>query len=262
MRCRDVMDQADSFLSNRLPVETRHEILRHTANCARCRAEIADRRRLRVALRSSLERTPSLRARPEFVASIGDRVRVAGKERRRATRRWHAGLVIAAGLLLALVPVAEWGRLGANQFATLARAAAGDHENCALHFRLNEKPISLEEAGRRFGPAYARLAALTPSPDRLPRGPVTVLERHACVFNGRRFAHIVLGYGGEAVSVLIVPGVDVPVPQAVQSIDGHQVASFRAAGYVVFVVSPFGSEETSRIAETMKAPARRALAGV
>jgi len=36
----------------------------------------------------------------------------------------------------------------------LARAAVGDHRIASLAFRLAEKPISLEEAAQRFGPAY------------------------------------------------------------------------------------------------------------
>jgi hypothetical protein len=39
-----------------------------------------------------------------------------------------------------------------------ARAAAGDHQNCAVKFNLAERPISLEEAGRRYGSPYGALA--------------------------------------------------------------------------------------------------------
>jgi hypothetical protein len=36
----------------------------------------------------------------------------------------------------------------------LSEAAAGDHRDCAIKFNLAEDPIDLEEAGRKFDPAF------------------------------------------------------------------------------------------------------------
>ena len=88
MECRDVRELADSFLSEQILVETTHDILRHLAQCPSCRAEIESRRRLRSALHGAFERSAELRPSPEFLASIGQRVREQESRHRRWTG-WH-----------------------------------------------------------------------------------------------------------------------------------------------------------------------------
>jgi hypothetical protein len=261
MQCRDVRELADSFLSEQLLVETTHEILQHLAGCPSCRGEIESRRRLRSAIRGAFERAPDLRASPAFLASIEHRLRER-HSRRQPPRAWRTLLAIAASLVLASGIVfagREW--IGASRFATLVRAAAGDHQNCAVRFTLNERPVSLEEAARRFDPAYKALIAVVPSPAALSHGDLVVLERHACVFDGRRFAHIVLRYRGNLVSVLVTPDRLARVPRELQSVDAAHVASFRVGRFAAFVVSPSSDEDTREIAAALVGPVAAALTG-
>ena len=75
-------------------------------------------------------------------------------------------------------------------------------------------------------------------------GPAHVLERHACVYGGRRFAHIVFEYRGERVSLLVtaaeggvqlaLPGQALPHVTSAGRIDDISVVSFRASGQMVF----------------------------
>lgn len=261
MDCRDVRELADSFLSEQLLVETSHEILRHLAGCPSCRVELEARRRLRTAIREAFERAPDLQARPEFLSSIGRRVR-ENAQQSRPRNTWRSVLAIAATLLLA-TGVGFGGRewLGASRFASLVRAAAGDHQNCAVRFTLKERPISLEEAAQQFDPAYRSLVTLTPAPTRLTQGDLTVLERHACVFDGRRFAHIVLRYRGALVSVLVTPDRLARVPAELQSVDGTHVSSFHVGRFAAFVVSPSSERETREIASAVVGPLTDALKG-
>jgi anti-sigma factor RsiW len=256
MECRDVRELADSFLSEQLLVETTHDILRHLAQCPSCREEIDSRRRLRTALRGAFERSPDLRAAPEFLASIGQRVHEQ-QSRRRSAWTWRPMMAIAASLLL-VTTVALGGRewLGAS----LLHAAVGDHQNCAIRFTLKEKPISLEEAAQRFDPAYLSLIALAPSPARLSNGELTVLERHSCVYDRRRFAHIVLRYRGTLVSVLVTPDRLARVPSELAA-DGTSVSSFRVGRFAAFVVSSASDAETREIAAAVAGPLKNALAG-
>ena len=251
MECRDIRELADSYLSEQLLVETTHDILRHLSQCPSCRTEIESRRRLRTALRGAFERSPDLRASPEFLTSIGQRVREQ-QSRRRTAWSWRPMMAIAASLLL-VTAVAFGGRewLGAS----LLHAALGDHQNCAIRFRLKEKPISLEEAAQRFEPAYRSLLAVAPSPARLSNGELTVLERHSCVYDGRRFAHIVLRYRETLVSLLVTG-----VPSEVAG-DGARVSSFRAGRFAAFVVSSASETEAREIAAALAAPVKNALAG-
>jgi anti-sigma factor RsiW len=261
MECREVRDLSESFIGEQLLVETTHDILRHLAQCPSCRAEMESRRRLRTAVRGAFERSPDLRASPEFLAGIGQRVRLQ-EDRRRPRSGWRSLLAIAATVLLvfgAAFGGREW--LGASRFTALAHAAAGDHQNCAVRFRLKERPISLKEAAQRFDPAYGALVAIEPSPARIAGGELTVLERHACVFDRRRFAHIVLRYRGTLVSVLVTPDRFAQVPPELLTIDAMHVASYRVGRFATFVVSSVSDQETREIAAAMAGPLRAALKG-
>jgi len=76
-------------------------------------------------------------------------------------------------------------------------------------------------------------------------GPAHVLERHACVYAGRRFAHIVFEYRCQRVSLLVTDveacrplalrGQAVPHVTSVGRIDDMPVASFRTSRQIVFV---------------------------
>lgn len=257
MECREVRELADSFLSEQLLVETTHQILAHLATCPSCRAEIESRRRLRTALRGAFERSADLQASPEFLASLGDRVRRQAAPAQ-SWRAWRPFLALAAGLVLA-VGVALGGRAWLG--ASLIRAAVGDHQNCAVRYALKERPISLELAAERFDPAYRSLIPLTPSPARLAAGELTVLERHSCVYDGRRFAHIVLRYHGALVSVLVTPDRLARVPRALVAAEGTHVSSFRIGRFAAFVVSSASEEDTHDVAGALAGPLNDALTG-
>jgi len=258
MHCRELLALADSYLADQLLVETNHAILRHLAECPQCRAEIEDRRRLRDALRGAFQRSATLQPSSEFLAAVGDRTRsIAG--RRDAGRSWRAALAIAAALILVATSFALQAWLSARRVAELTRAAAGDHRDCALQFRLSEQPISLEEAARRFDPVYRRFATVNPDAGRV-KGPLTVVARHSCVFQGRRFAHIVLSYHDQLVSVLVP--VDSPaLTSEIRTVDRERVIGFPTGRFTTFVVSAIAAEDLERVADAMRDPLSRALAG-
>src|SRR4029077_11423015 len=215
MECRDVREMADSFLGDELLTETNHEILRHLESCPVCRADLASRRELREGVRRAFDRAPDLGPSPEFVARLRTTLQsqVHQTPARRSVRSWGWWALAASVLLATGLGVAYRGRDWIAATGALARAAVGDHKNCALQFRLAEKPISLDEAAQRYGPAYRVLEHLPPNDVMTTAGPAHVLERHACVYGGRRCAHIVFEYRGERVS-LLVTAVEGGVPLA------------------------------------------------
>lgn len=148
------------------------------------------------------------------------------------------------------------------------QTAIGDHKNCALKFNLAEKPITLAEAAEKYGRVFKdldsavknalhQIAAEKTSVQ--PIGKVEFLEAHSCVFNNRRFAHIVLRRGKNIISLLVT---EVGSPDKSdekitnQTNDGLQVAQFRAKRFEVFVISDLGEQENSTVAE-MLSPAVR-----
>jgi anti-sigma factor RsiW len=259
MECHNARRLAEAHLSRQLPAETDQQVLQHLAECGACRAEFDARRRMKLALREAFGRASDLEPRPEFLAALPARLREKSPRSQR-TRAWLLVAAAAVLLLAALArPATHW--FGAARFAALARDAAADHRDCAVQFRLAERPISLEQAAQRFVPAYRSLVSVQPSPATLARGPLKVLDRHSCVLGNRRFAHIVLEYHGSLVSVLIAPDSVARVPAGIQEIDGARVSAFRAAQFVGLVVSSVDEDETRQIAAAMTTPVVRALAG-
>ncbi len=274
--CRKVRELADAYLSEQLLVETTHEIARHLDGCPACRAEFEARRRLKTAAKLAFERSAELQPTPEFVTAL--RARLAAEAAlpvaqptpwRRSWRHW--GAVAASVLLVVGLGVASLAWLSPSSLAALARLAAGDHQFCALTFRLAEAPISLEQAAREYDAAFRSLETVTPSSNTLPGGLLEVVDRHSCVWEGVRFAHLVLRYKDTLVSVVVagdngatarwIPWTQLDHERAMPSVDGLQMTSFRGARHVAFVVSALPDADVQAVARVMQGPVSRALAG-
>jgi len=149
----------------------------------------------------------------------------------------------------------------------LAKSAVGDHRDCAVDFRLKEKPIDLETAGRQYDPVYINLTkAVFPQEGKVPVD-AQFVETHSCVFERRRFAHIVFKYHNRLVSFLvtdIAENRDVASasaspssePRIIESsqIDGYQVSCFQTARHAVFIVSDLSEAESLSLTRAL-APA-------
>jgi Putative zinc-finger len=261
MECREVRQLADAFVSEQLLVETTRAIVAHLEQCPACRAEVTGLRRLRAAGQSAFTNARDLAPRPEFISSLTARLQVEAIGPR--PTRWMTWLGMAASLLLVLglaFGAREWSVMN---LSALLHAAIGDHRFCALDFKLAEKPITLEEAARRFDPVNRRLEGIEPSTTTLSGGPLRILERHSCVFDGRRFAHIVLGYQGQAVSLLVTTDEGLwTIPSSFPVTDGFHATALRGSKHVAFVVSALGDEAVREVAAAMAGPVAQALAGV
>jgi len=237
MQCRDVRDLADSFLSEQLLVETNHELLRHLEGCPDCRAEVEARRTLRASIQRAVLNADTLRMREEFARDLVPRLRASGGGAGWSVRGWRGAAAAAVVMLAALV----WLFLLSSGASALARDAIGDHRDCAVHFRLAEQPIPLDEAASRFGAWYGALQETPPAEVTADAGTLRVVGRHVCVFNGRRFAHIVLDLEGQVVSLLVTDdrswstmrvGGDERPRLASQSAVGVGVVTFRTAYFL------------------------------
>jgi anti-sigma factor RsiW len=257
MECRHVRDLADSFLSEQLLVETNHDLLRHLETCPDCRAEIAARRAMRDTLRAAFARAEDLRSRPEFAAELLTTLRASqrGVSRRSILQSWWtlaAGLVVVAG-----GGVFVRNSTARSRLATLAGEAAGDHQNCAVKFRLAERPIRLEDAGRRYGAPFAALATFVPP---AVDGTLEMLEQHACVYQGRRFGHVVFRYRGTLTSLLVTEGAPPSAPELETRDRGPAVASLPAGPFLAFVVADLDPQDVLRLARALAQPLSQHLA--
>lgn len=299
VQCHQFRELADSYLGNELSVETNHAVISHVEHCIECRSELAARRALRMSLRAAFMNAPENQMRPEFASLLSSQLHdhalskgistgasLSNGPPTRSSRQTRslalvACLVIAAGL--GLILFREWRtreNLGREPIAKtsagsdpglmlnlvkteLAKSAVGDHRDCAIHFRLADKPIDLEEAGRKFDPAYMGLTKAVLSRDSLSPN-LEFVEAHSCVFEGRRFAHIVLRYHGGLVSFLVTDsGGTIETKQstppmvardqviACSQFDGYRVSCFQTARHAIFVVSDLPEGENLALARAL-----------
>jgi len=313
MECRRFRDIADSYLSEELLVETNHEVLRHLETCPVCRAELAARRQVRRVLRSAFARAEELQPAPDLAdrvrqfaqarvaepepvtrrARVLQLVRRAAWSGRSVSRRWAvaAMLLVAAGAAGAMVSQG-WGPLSDDLVATrsptgtptgralmeVAPFAAGDHRECALQGR-PESWVALDEASRRFDPVYAGLADVVRRDRTLPKRTTTsiadVVDGHSCVFQGRRFGHVMLKHAGRLVSVLVTNFSVTQKSTGLARLTGRdgsrrvaacshnadfRVACFRAPHHAVFIVSDLGEQDNLAIARSVAPSLQQHLA--
>jgi len=265
MQCREVRDLADSFLSEQLLVETNHEVLRHLETCPECQSELEARRSLRAAIHRAFLNANELRMPDTFAHDIRLRLRASRPGAGLLSRRRAVAAAVAAAAAGAGVFLLPDGR------DAIALDAVADHRNCAVRFSLAEKPIPLEDAERRYAAWYGRLLDTPPADLALSTGSGHVIERHACVFNGRRFAHVVLQFQGQLVSLLVTEdrrwlavlrdGQGQPRLSWHGMVEDFGAVSFATSGHRVFVVSNLSEPELREIGETLTGPVARRLAG-
>ena len=294
MQCRELREIADSYLAEELLVETNHEVLRHLEECPACRAEVIARRQLRATLKRAFATAETLQPDPALVSRLSRQLRArAGGTPEASRRRISAWWAIAAGLVLATVAGRALWRSATSERPAVAdtdavardgavrrvsRDAAGDHRDCALHFQLAEAPISLEDGARLYDASYRSLDEAVRAARDKQGQPFDFVEAHVCVFEGRRFAHVVLRQQGRLVSILVAEraaadavgpaagrGGRTPSPApaviGLPQVEGFRAAAFAAPRHWVFVVSELGDVDNLAVARAVADPVYRHLAG-
>lgn len=304
MRCQDFREIIDSYLGDELLVETNHEVLRHLENCADCRREIAARRELLAQIRAAVKNSPEMRLSPGFAFKLQNDLRDTAlrpsiwkkiKSGAALNSPILAATIAVCFLFAVLFVVNLVKRSSPNETDSIVQAnqinaninisrpdesplnqavqitlremtpfAVGDHKNCALHFRLAEKPITLDKAAEKYGKFNKNLdKAVIAALDKVSAennsgktaAKLEFLEAHSCVYNGRRFAHIVFRRDKNIISVLVTDAENFVNENGGaitnQSDENFQIAGFRAARYAVFVVSDLSERENSAIAEAL-----------
>ena len=264
MQCSDFREIADSYLSDELLIETNHDVLRHLACCAECRAELAARRVLRHELQTKFNQSAELRVPDGFTDSLRTRLREQALYRsgiaipRIAYVGLAATLLIAIGLGLWAAQLWRVGQQESAAWATLTKNATGDHRECALEHKLKGTIISLSEAGRVYDRAYGSLADQTSLQASLPVG-AQLIDAHSCALEARRFAHLVVKYRDQIVSIVVARNdrnnkapISLPgdIAAAFKS-DPYQVAAFQTKSHAVFVVSSLNETDNMTLARSV-----------
>lgn len=285
MRCNELKELIDSFISDELLVETNHDLLRHLADCAGCRADLAARRELRQRVRTSVKQATAYRVDPAFKTRLTARLR--GRTRRsNLFERFRIGRPTFAAVGLSLLILAGVGgytlvsrsRPGETaqgldskpigpvisdairaSWQELTNNAVGDHENCAVDYKLKEDPITLDQAAAKYGEFERGLdkvvtAALEINSRSNSDFQLRLIEAHSCIFEGRRFSHIVLKQGNNLISVLVT-NTETPLGQG-EVVTASYEANVSSAGmsfgrHAMFVVSNLSENENAQLAKTL-----------
>lgn len=272
LQCRDVRELADAFVADELFTETTHDIVGHLETCRSCRSDIESRGQLRTSLGAAFARANDLapdrlfasRLRKELLAASG-----VVPRRRSFVARWSS--LAAAAVIVAAIGGSFWSRSWTETVTRFARAAVGDHRDCAFPFKLAERPVALDAAAARYGDVYKAFKQVPATDFVTSFGSVHIRERHLCVYQGQRFVHEALIYGGERVS-LLVPDPSVPMSLAVRAypagrvtalgrVDGVQVVAFRSGGRLMFVTGGVSQAALIALAESIAKPLDQTLAG-
>jgi hypothetical protein len=254
MQCKDARELLDSFVAEELLVEANHELLRHLSGCADCQADLEGRARIRSGLKQAFARAGDLQIRPEFVDRMAAELRTTALTR---TRGWQTGWLMAAASIVLVAAASVY--FLRRPAADIAASAAGDHQNCAVKFALSERPISLEEAATRFDSAYSRLRTAPPDQVQTGAGTLHVADRHSCVFQNRRFGHVVFLLDQHLVSVLMTrddsardsTSSDAQQLSWLPPVKGLSMASFTTPGHVVYIVSDLPDPAFRQVAESL-----------
>lgn len=290
MNCREFKELVDSYLSNELLVETNHSVLRHLESCSNCRAVLGDHREVRARLRNAVLNADESRIDQRFAVSVREKLRA--NSQRRSSFAGIGGLRLALAGVIGLVAIA----LGINflvpryldkddvalnpsansvtninstapafdaTFERVRHDAVDDHKNCALTHNLTERPITLDEAAKRFEPSNKDLDKTVISALRTSFGDdAEFIKAHYCLINGRAFAHIVLRHKGKVVSVLV--NRDEEIVESPDSAgkecgaDGSlNISCFRVGGFNIFVVSDLEKQINTNIAEAIEQPVKQ-----
>jgi anti-sigma factor RsiW len=258
MQCRDARELLDSFIGEELLVETNHDLLRHLATCPECSAELEGRRRVRSELKQAFSRSTDLQLRPEFANELTMRLRTSSEPAARPV--WRARWFAIAASLLIVVGAGTY--VLRTRISEVTRLAAGDHQNCAVKFALQEKPISLREASERYDAAYGQLVTIPPDTVRTSAGMLRIADRHSCVFGGRRFGHVVFRLDDHLVSVLMTRDEIADASSKDDSrrlswlprTNGFGMASLHTSGHVVYIVSDLPDADFRAVAQALAQP--------
>lgn len=298
----------DSYLGDELLVETNHEVLRHLENCAACRSELAARRGLLAQMRAAFRNAPEMQLNQAFAVKLRNDLRETAL-RPSIWEKLKSGGLSGTRLLAAtaacLLLMSMFGIVWFNQLSSadnisvhdenqtdkpdelsrptkspvsqavqiswreMTHSAVGDHKNCALHFRLEEEPITLKKAAEKYGKFNRDLDKTVATslneifPEKQPgktSDKIHIFEAHSCVFEGRRFAHVILLYHSRRISVLVTeadfPG-ETDGEIYSEATEGMFAARFRTARHAVFVVSNSTATENVIIAQKLSPAVRR-----
>lgn len=271
MQCREFREISEAYLSEELLVETNIQVLEHLENCPKCRGEFAAKRRLRQKLCAAVKNAPEVQVDPVFAS------RLAANLRQAALREndWRSLLLAPKFLIPVMASLLVFATLGLfvlnhsdktfenapsvsqNNFLTqLSLVAVDNHLDCALEkLPMWEK---MSEEGYAEKAFYAE-KIVKPLRENFS-DELELLHAHECIFEGKKFRHVILRKGARIVSIFFDESDTLPKRNGATNAaiicekrNGLQVASFQKGDRAIFVVSDLTEAENLSLARALSA---------
>ena len=270
MQCKEFREVSEAYLSDELLVETNIQVFGHLENCAKCRAEFAAKRELRGKIRSAVKNADE----SQIDLAFENRLRTSLREEALRERGWRsifaapkvflpamAALLVAFGIgFIALTrnttpngPVIAFEDV-TKALTAISLQAVESHKHCAM-----EKLDEWNELANSDYPKKALYTETVAKPIQAKFSEnIEMLHAHDCIYEGKRFSHVILRKGERIVSVFV------DKPSNLQNVtsnagdkiicekeNGLQVASFQKNDKAIFVISDMSETENLSLARTL-----------
>ena len=269
MHCSEFRELSESYLSDELLVETNLRFYGHIEACPSCRDDFAARRALRARIRRAVATSPEFVLQPAFETRMNARLREEALSHQGWTSIFASPKLLVPTLAVVLV-MFFGGLVGlrmvgsdsviANSNSALtaflaetSAKAINSHDNCAV-----KKLAQWESRQTPMAETAEQTAIAVAEPIRASfANDVEILHSHDCIFDGKRFSHVIVRRNGHLLSVFFdrdgkVKGVNGADSHIVSERDnGMQVASFVAPVGPVFVVSDLPEAENLHTARVL-----------
>ncbi len=269
MQCSEFRELSEAYLSDELLVETNLRVYGHMESCPKCREDFAARRALRSRMREAVAASPEFAIQPAFETRMNARLREEALKGRGWASLFASPKMLVPGFAVVLVMffggfvglrMLDSGSVIANANTSLtaflaetSAKAAGSHDNCAV------KKLAMWESGELpMADAAEQTAEAVAEPIRASfASDVEILHSHDCMYEGKRFSHVIVRRGTHVLSVFFDRE---GKAKFASDGDGHivsereggmQVASFVAPVGPVFVVSDLPEAENLSTARAL-----------
>ena len=248
MECRDVRELLSAFADDELdPVRSR-EVEQHVAACARCAAELANRRQLSAALQADLEyhRTPDL-LRARILRGVRASVKIAEAPPRR--HAWWRSVPAAAALVavigglwaaVALLPAASTGE-------ALAREAVDGHVRSLMASHLTDVASTDRHTVK---PWFAGRIDFSPPVEDFAAQDYPLIGGRLDVLGGRPVAALVYHHRQHVINVFVWPDAHEESARS-RTLRGFHVVTVRHAGMAWCLVSDLNLGELTALSRLL-----------
>ncbi|HCA57555.1 MAG TPA: hypothetical protein DEP46_06155 [Blastocatellia bacterium] len=269
MQCSEFRELSEAYLSDELLVETNLRVFGHMESCPKCREDFAARRALRSRMREAVAASPEFAIQPAFETRMTARLREEALKGRGWASLLASPKMLVPGFAVVLVMffgglvglrMLDSGSIVANANTSLSAflaetsaKAAGSHDHCALKKmqRWESKEIPIDPAAEQTAEAIAEPIRASFASD------VEILHSHDCMYEGKRFSHVIVRRGTHVLSVFFDREGKAKFASdggghiVSEREGGMQVASFVAPVGPVFVVSDLPEAENLSTARAL-----------